>query len=160
MTTLTDIVDKIEELVEGSDGVESVIPVGKFTVVGDDYEQQQAQCSRDPRPVFITVNESYQDEMMPTDVSGDYRWRGRVIRIYAAYGFHPRDDPTERRNTINEDIETAQQCLEEPLNWALVVDWCATEISLTEIIDIRDDDEVVAIALAVIECQVTYREAV
>lgn len=158
MSVLDDIATGIQDLLEGSIGVAPhTVTVGKFTVVGDDMEWQQDQCSEDPRPVFIEVGDEVDSGEIPTDVSGDYVWSANGINVYIGYAFSPDDDPLERRGVISDDAKEAIDALREPLNWALVTGWSGSDIK-RQIQDVRDEDGVIAIQFGVLAITVVYRE--
>ena len=158
MSVLADISTAVKDLLEGSIGVAPhTVTVGKFTVVGDDMEWQQDQCSRDPRPVFIEVEGEVDGGEQPSDLSGDYVWSAHEITCYIGYAFSPNDDPLDRRNTIADDAKEAIDALREPLNWALVTGWSGADVR-RRIEDVRDEDGVIAIQFGVLAITVYYRE--
>ena len=157
MSVLADIIGEVETLLEGSTGVDRTVASGKLTLVGSDHEFQFAQCTADPRPFYIEVGEEYEDDTMPSDVSGDYLYRARRLTILVAYGYIPEDTPMEREVTIADDEKIFVSCLTWPLNWALVTDWCGAEVTADRLAS-RDSDGVIAIQFLKLGLDVSYRE--
>ena len=158
MSVLADILAALPGLLEGTTVVDRAIPPGRFAVVGDDHDWDQAQSSTTPRPVFIEVGEELTDAEAPQDWSGDYYYRSRRIYLYTAYAFSPDDDPTDRTEAMADDDLMIVRCLGDPLTWAdAAVGWVGTEISSRHEVA-RDPDGVAAIAFTVTDLAVMYRE--
>jgi hypothetical protein len=157
VSTYADILDKLKDLLEGSDGVTRTVTVGKFQVVGSDFEWEQAQCSQDPRPAYIEEGEETEGVGLPSDVSGDYLWRERNVLVHIGYAYDPDDDDTDRAEVIADDELEAVRCLSWPLNWALVTDWCGCQV-LASRVPVRDPDGVIAIMYLRLSLGLTYRE--
>jgi len=157
VSVLSDIRGAIVDLLEGSTGDSRTIASEKFSVVSSDHEVLQARCVADPRPVYLEDGGDWEDPSLPTDVAGDYYYRGRRIVAYIAYGFNPDDDTIDRDQTIDDDETTAVRCLTWPNNWALTTGWCGCEVEASRD-EARDQDGVVAIQFLVLTLLVSYRE--
>ena len=161
------IIAKLKELLEGSDfglhpdGSSLAIPAGKFVVVGQDDQTQQAQCTVDPRPCYIVPGEHFAPTITggrAANVSGHERYDARVIRIVVNYDVEPDAAATALDQTIADDRLTIKNCLEYPFNLDLVDNWVSSRVVADAIVPRRDPQGFVAIQALAIELQVEYRE--
>jgi hypothetical protein len=132
---------------------------GLFAVVGDDHLVQQAEASdASPRPVYIEAGYSILDPTLPSDVSGDYRWKARSIPIWVPYAYSPIDAVLGRDTAMDDDEDALERVLSEALNCALVAGWGKARCDVTREGGERDSDGVIAIRWLAITLAIAYRE--
>ena len=157
MTVMADIVTAVEKLLDGTLVPDRAIPVGRFSVVGDDHDWEQAPPDQAPYPCYIEDGEETEDETMPSDVSGDYHYTAKILTIYIGYGFNPDDDATDRTEVMVDDAMAIRRCFIDPLTWAEVTGWVGAEVKISPE-SIYDADGVVAIKYNVVTMMVSFRE--
>jgi hypothetical protein len=157
MSVLSNIRAGIVALLEGSAGVDRTIAVGKYSVVGEDFEIQQARSVADPRPVYFEEDQEWEDDSLPTDVAGDFYYRSLEIPVYIGYGYSPDDSDIDRAQDIDDDEALAIRCFTYPLNWALTTGWCGCEVVATRV-PIRDAAGVIAIMFNRLALRISFRE--
>lgn len=158
MSVLSDILQKIVQLVEGTDATpDFTVPVGTFDVVGDDHDWEQATADDNPQPVYIEPGDWFVPDAAPSDLSGNYKWRGYRFSMWVGYSFTPDDGPIDRVVRMADDEQVLTECLEDPITWATVLNWCNTDIT-PSFQPVTNAAGVVVLLYLFLDISLTYRE--
>lgn len=156
MSTYTDILDEIRDLLEGSSGTVRTISSGTFKHFGDDDDFDLAYAIDAPYPFFISPIRDIEEEDVPSNVSGDYHYLGKEIIITFVYSGKPFDKFTLEK-TIAGHEKTIRKALNHPNNWANVDDWCGCELEFSRQ-SIGDEDGLTIAETLGLTLQLSFRE--
>jgi hypothetical protein len=121
---LSNILDGIVALMEGTAGTARVIEQGSFKSV---QAITQSNAVARPRPFVLHADDEAEDESLPSDVAGNYEHRAWHLQLVVGYA----DKPNDRRGlqkTMADDEQTIRRTLGYPLNWNTVQGWQGADL--------------------------------
>lgn len=118
-SVLSNILDGIVALLEGSAGTTRTISSGEFK---RREAITQSNAAAKPRPFILHADQEVEDESLPSDVAGNYVHRAWQVELVVGYA----DKPQDRfglLKTMADDERTIIRCLGYPINWNTVSGW-------------------------------------
>lgn len=158
-STLSNVLDGLVALLQGSAGSTRTIAAGSFKRV---ERITPSNASSSPRPFLLFADDETEDEELPSDLAGNYFHRAWNLQLVVGYA----DKPNDRfglQKTMADDEKSIVRTLTYRRNWATVADWHGLEVSTTKSTFGRqpfdaDDPASPEVSLIVINLVVSYRE--